>query len=290
MPHLDYSFDIDMERDGATGGQRYLIDLSKELSALYGRLIRQGQTFKVNSIQVSVESPDGTFETANRAMGVAGDIYYLHPTANRKKAWMNGLSAVNRLRRLLGIVSKGYDFRVGLRGNTGWNTVDNQAWVRNEDEPLCLGYNADAQNSLFSVYNDRLVDASLPVDPDLLGFGAPFDFPGLGTGDADFTANDATYFSEGYASLDMAGVRFQTSFSGAYDDAGAGGDWGAMTNSEVIDGPIWAMCGLLGIDVDTTYVDRSEAQTQNCIMHVTVDVESWTPFVKRGKRGRRSRR
>jgi hypothetical protein len=90
----------------------------------------------------------------------------------------------------------------------------------------------------------------------------------------------------------MAGIRFQTSFSGAYDDSGSGGDWGAMTNSEVVDGPIWAMCGLIGIDIDTTYVDRSEAQTQNAIMHVSVDVESWSPLVssKRGRRGRRSRR
>lgn len=292
MPHLDYSFDIDMARDGATGGQRHLIDISKELSALYGKLVRQGQTFKVNSIQVALESPGGALETANRAMAVAGDLYYMHPTANRKKAWVNGLQAVNRLRRLMGIVSKGYDFRVALRGNSGWDSVDNQAWVRNEDEPLVISYHPDPQNSLCTVYNDRLMDASLPVDPDILGFGAPFDFPGLGSGDADFTANDATYYQEGNASIDMAGIRFQTSFSGAYDDSGSGGDWGAMTNSEVVDGPIWAMCGLIGIDIDTTYVDRSEAQTQNAIMHVSVDVESWSPLVssKRGRRGRRSRR
>lgn len=289
MPHLDYSFDVDMAADGAMA-QRHLIDLSKDLSALYGRLIRQGQTFKVKSIQVALQQPEGALEVSNKAMAVAGDVYYLHPTGPRKKAWKNALTAVTRMRRLMGIKSNGYDFRVGLRGNSGWDTVENQAWIRSEDNALNLGYDADGQNSVFTVYNDRLMDASLPVDPDYNGFGTPFDLPGLGQGDLDFTANDATYYQQGQASVDMSGLRFQTSFSGAYDDLGSGGDWGAMTNSEVIQGPIWAMCGLLGIDIDTTYVDRSEGQTQNAIIHVSVDVESWTPIVKGGKRGRRSRR
>lgn len=292
MPHLDYEFAIDMAADGATSSNRHLIDLSKDLSALYGRLVRQGQTFKVNSIQIGLQSPDGTLEVENKAMAVAGDFYYLHPTANRKKAWRSALSAVTQMRRMMGIKSQAYDFRLGFRGNSGWDTVQNQAWIRSEDNALVLGYHPDAQNSVFTVYNDRLMDASLPVDPDYNGFGTPFDLPGIGTGDLDFTANDATFFQQGQASVDMAGLRFQTSFSGAYDDAGSGGDWGAMTNTEVVNGPIWALCGLIGIDVDTTYVDNSEGQTQNCIMHVSVDVESWTPIVKTGgkRRGRKSRR
>lgn len=280
MVHLNYTVDFSQFSDGA-GNVRYLLDLTKDLSQLYGKLIRQGQVVKVRSIQFGLENPNTLAQDI--AMAAAGDVYYYHPTQNRKNAWKAAFKAVQAHRRLLGIQAKGYDFRVGFRGNSEWDTVDFNAWIRDEQHHLVLGYHPDPQNSIFTVHNDRLVDASNPVDPDYNGFGTPFDVPGIGVGDLDFTDQDNTFYQEGYASTNMNALRFQVAAAGAYDDAGSLGDWGTWTNTDKLHGPIHAMCGLIGLDIDTSMVDDSEGQTQDTRLTVNVDVESWSPILKARK-------
>jgi hypothetical protein len=287
MVHLNYSVDFSQFSDGA-GNVRYLMDLTKDLSQLYGKLIRQGQVVKVRSIQFGLENPNTTSQDI--AMAAAGDVYYYHPTQNRKNAWKAAFKAVQAHRRLLGIQAQGYDFRVGFRGNSNWDTVDFNAWIRDENQHLVLGYHPDGQNSCFTVHNDRLMDASTPVDPDINGFGTPFDVPGIGVGDLDFTDQDNPFYSEGYASTDMNALRFQVAAAGAYDDFGSGGDWGTWTNTDKVHGPIHAMCGLIGIDIDTSMVDDSEGQTQDTRLTMSVDVESWSPILKPRKTRKTSKR
>lgn len=291
MPHITIDHTVSNFADGA-GNSKFLIDLSKELSGLYGKLIRQGQIFKVNSVHVGIYNPNTTVQ--DEALSAAGLLCYYHPTGNRKTAWKNAFTAVQRLRQLGGVKSDGYDFRVGFRGNTGWQEVDFGAWVRDEDQPLVLGYDADGQNSIFTVYNDRLMDASQPVDPDYDGFGTPFDTPGVLADDLDYTDNDNQFYQEGGAAITYQMLPFQAAAAGIYDAGllqGGGNISPAWTTTNQVAGPIWAMCGLIGVDVTTTIVDDTTTQTQDVGVRVTVDVESWEPIIKRRKsRGRKKRR
>jgi hypothetical protein len=259
---------------------------------MYGNLVRQGQIFKIKSVHVGVYNPNTAVQ--DEALAAAGIIGYYHPTGNRKQAWKNAFTAVQRLRQLGGVKSEGYDFRVGFRGNTGWQEVDFGAWVRDENEPLVLGYDSDGQNSIFTVWNDRYMDASLPVDPDYDGFGTPFDTPGVLDDDLDYTDNDNQFYQKGAASIPYQMLPFQAAAAGVFDSGifQAGSTLApGWTNTDQVQGPIWAMCGLIAVDVTTTMPDdtANPTGTQDVGVRVTVDVESWEPILKKKKKGRKSR-
>ena len=252
-------------------------DLSAAMSEYYGRKISQGQVFKVRNVNLRLRNPNTLVQ--DNALSAAGGIAYVAPTGPRKRAWKNARSAVRRLRRMAGLTGKDYDFRVGLHPT--WGEVVGQAWVRSESNTLNLLGDETDQNCIFSVWNAKNQPA-LPVDPDLNGFGFPFDTPwALGTGDMDFKeglGGDAAYFTENRASQQTDNIEFQLGFAGGYDDAGSGGDWGAITNAESIDGEFNVMCGLMALTIDTTIPDDSELQTQDYEVVVTLDVEEWSPI------------
>ena len=50
------------------------------------------------------------------------------------------------------------------------------------------------------------------------------------------------------------------------------------------------MCGLLGVYIDTTTIDDSLGQTADWGIEVSVEVESWTPIMKKSRRTKRSKR
>ncbi len=287
MPTLKFESGSFSNYSDGSGTVRFLCDLSSELSAMYGKLIRQGSVFKINGIQVRLQNPNTLAQ--DNSLSAAGRIAYYHPTGNRKKAWRNGFSAVQRLRRQHGLKESGYDFRVALYEISGWDQVDYQAWVKGENDLLVLGNNpSDPERSLFNVHNSALDTVTSPRDTGTSGFGTPYDTPGILPQDVDFHENDNGYFTPGRADIDLQEVGFQVAAAGSFDDFGSGGDYAGWTNAQQINGPIWAMCGLLGVEVDTTIPDDSETQTQDSEIHLYVDVESWTPIVKK-KKGRKSR-
>lgn len=290
MPHLNFNYTLSNHSDGHGTGAKLLLDITASLSELYGKQIRQGSIVKINSIRVGVANPNTSVQ--DESLSAAGTLQYFHPTGNRKKAWKNAFDAVLQQRKQNGIKTRGYDFRVGFYGTSGWDTVINQAWIRSEDDVLVLGASSDDQNSVFEVYNDSLIDASYPVNSDLNGFGTPYDTPGLTQGDLDFEANEATFYQLGKASYVTSDLTFQAAAGGIYD-AGvfqSGGDMApAWTNTDVIDGPIWVMCGLMGLDVSTTIPDDTTNQTQDTLVTICIDVESWKPILPRRKKGRKSR-
>lgn len=275
MPRVKYSTGtLSAAADGSMS-HNMTLDLSAMLSQRYGHLVKQGQIFTVRGIQVRLKNPNTAAQ--DNLLSAAGSLVYVSPTAPRKKAWRNGRTAVRKLRRMAGLKNDDdYDFRVGLHPDYG--EVVGQAWVRSESNELTLlGGEAD-QNSCFSVWNASLAPP-LPVDPDLNGFGFPFDTPwALGTGDMDFReglGGDAPYFQKDLADQATDSVEFQVAFAGAYDAVG-GEDFGAVTNAEDIDGPMHVMCGLIGLHIDTTIPDDTETQTEDFELIVTVDVERWS--------------
>lgn len=278
MPRLQFSSgDASMYSDGS-GERLMVIDLSRYLSEYYGRLIRQGQVFKVNSIDVRLRNPNTVSQ--DNLMSASGSIKYFAPTANRKKAWKNAFSAVQRLRRMAGLKEKDYDCRFGF--HEAWPEVVSQAWIRSESNELYLGGDVSSQNCIFSVHNGMLSPEPSPVNPDFNGFGFPFDTPwALGTGDMDFKegeGGDAQYFQNGLASQTADSIEFMVSFAGSYDAVGTD-DFVGVTNAEHIDGPFHVMCGVLGVNIDTTTPDDTELQTEDYELIITLDVDSWSSIL-----------
>lgn len=290
MPRLQWRFDGDAFADGA-GGDKFLIDISERLSAFYGRLIRQGNVFRVRAIETRIYNPNTLVQ--DEAMAVSGKFIYYHPTSNRKKAWKKALDAWNTNRKQLGSTKRGADFRVGLAngyqsaGTPLSDGVIYNAWINSASEPLMLTASSDDQD-IFGNYTDN-VGVPMPQSGDPKHFGHWADKDLDSTLDhLDFQVNDnGTYYVQGAASNEGSTIPFMVGF-GAWADASMlstmPSDVANVSSPSRSDGPFDVMCGLIGVYVDTTTVDDSETQTQDWGIEISVDIESWTPIVKKPKR------
>ena len=299
MPLLHYEFTGDAFADGA-GGDHFLMDLSEGLSAKYGKLIRQGQVFRVRSIMARIYNPNTLVQDV--MMAVAGNYIFMHPTGNRKKAWKNAFKAVQANRRLVGNLADGsqptsaYDFRVGLALDYStdvglWNDgVKFNAWIDNDDSPLILA--GHTTQGIFNVYNGQILQDPLPVNP-YAGFGTWIQKDAGAIGDElDFVQNESEYFVQGQASTAFDYAPFQVAFSQLFDSDQIDVPGfetvyhGGTTEVDRMEAPLDVMCGLIGVNVDTTTVDDSAGQTEEWGVQFVVDVERWTPIFS----GRKSRR
>lgn len=278
MPRVTFRGQTTAYADGA-GNYTALIDISTLLSGHYGKLIRQGNSFKIKQAGIRVFNPNTAVQ--DRLLTASGRLVYYSPTHNRKKAWKNAFSAVQRLRRMVGLKEKNYDFRVGLVSSFG--DVLQQAWIRSEDDVLTLG--DSGQNGIFDVHNAQIDESLLPKDPNLNGFGFPFDVAGLGVGDADFKEGlgDGGYFKEGQASATMESIPFMAAMAGSWDNAGED-DFVGATNAEHIPLDDNVMCGLIGVMLDTTVPDDTELQIEDVGLEITLDIESWSSLLPKRRR------
>ena len=303
MPMLDFTIAGDAFADGA-GDDRFLLDLSEQLSSLYGKMVRQGQVFRIRRIQMSIFNPNTPLQ--DEVMAAAGRVLWFHPTGPRKKAWRSAFKATQVARRGQGAVmtTPNYDFRVGfMDGYESNNGVNNQdgvkwnAWLNADDEPLMLHSSYENQ-SIFQVYNTYALVGldEAPRRPGALlshGFGSPFQKDADAILDPlDYTTADHDgYFLPGAASFDASSQNFQMSFTSLFEsNIGATEAANSVSGPATLEGPIDCMCGLLAIHVDTTTVDDSAAQSQDWGVRISVDVESWTPIVSRKSRRRKGRK
>lgn len=298
MVRLEYSFSGDAFADGS-GGDKFLIDLSEDLSALYGRLIRQGQVFRIRQIDARIYNPNTTLQ--DEVMAVSGKYIYFHPTGARKGAWKNAYRATQEARKRIGFKTHtgNYDFRVGFSDgyatDVGVAPLFNQqgvkynAWLDAEDEPLML-INSNDEQSIFGVYNTMMDQLPAPVTPSYSGFGSPYQKDADALADVlDFVANDTSggYFVKGQAALDAQTAPFQCSFTSIYaSSVGETSDANSVTNPSHLEGPLDVLCGLIGVYIDTTTIDDSLSQTQDWGLQISVDVEEWSPILKSKKRRR----
>lgn len=297
MPLLHYEYEGTMFQDGA-GSHKYLMDVSEGLSKHYGKLIRQGQIFRIRSIRARIFNPNTAVQDV--VMSVSGNYIFMEPTKFRKEAWKEAFRTVQRNRKLLGTrndksILEGYDFRVGLHPDYStdvgaWGEgVKYNAWVNSDAEPLHLS--GGSPQGIFDVWNSQIMQANSPVNPGE-GFGTWIATNSGALGDElDFVTNENGYYVPDTASIDYNWAPFQVAFSSIYDSAGDAQDSiGTVTNTDVLTGPIHTMCGLIGINVDTTGSDDTISQTQDYGLQVVVDIESWTPIFKRKKNARRKRK
>lgn len=280
---IQYNFEGDAFADGA-GGDKFLIDLSEEMSNIYGRLVPQGQVFRVRGIDVRVYNPDTLVQ--DQTISVSGKLLYFHPTHHRKAAWRVARDTWVANRKALGVTGRGQAFRVGFGDDYSTDTgaftdgVKFNAWINSADDPLML-YAASTDQDIFGNYSQNR--QILSPDPTQYSFGhwAQKDADTL-LEELDFTTHEDQYYYVGRASPTAQTVPFMVNFSSWFDDSQADpSDFGSATNAQHCRGPLDVMCGLLAVYVDTTAVDDSESQTQDWGLEIIVDVESWSPIDRR---------
>lgn len=289
MPRLEYTFDGDAFADGA-GGDKFLIDLTEGLSAMYGKLVRQGSVVKVRGVDIRIKNPNEGLQDQN--MSVAGKLLYFHPTLHRKNAWKTAFRAWLDTRKASGINSRGADFRVGLYDGYSTdvgllnNGVKFNAWIDDEEEPLMLA-SSTSTSDIFGIYTANHGVTS--PDTTHRNYGSPYARTVEAVGDdPDFVTNESQYYVEGDANRDANTIPFQLGFGSWWDDFNTDpADFNGVSNAERITTDFMCMCGLIGVYVDTTTVDDSAAQTQEWSIEISVDVESWSPMLPKKKRSRK---
>jgi len=290
MPIFQYQFEADATGDGATS-DKFLVDVSARLSELYGRLIRQGQVFKIRRIQARLYNPNTLIQ--DETIAVSGKIWYYHPTLYRKLAWHQALKTWKQARQKMGISQRGVDFRVGLHdgyGEAGAGSklgVYQQCWIKDEEKPLQLTASDDEDRDIFGIWSENHAIAT-PNPSAVRNFGTAFARNADADDDfLDFVTNSLAYYNEEAASKEACVAPFMLNFSGWHDNADADPeDFSSATNAAIIPGPMHVMCGLIGVYVDTTIVDDSETPggTQDWGLELHVDVESWSPIMDKSVR------
>jgi hypothetical protein len=213
------------------------------------------------------------------------------------KAWQNAFRSWLANRKLLGVKSQYADFRVGFSENYSTDVgmfnegVKWNAWIKDEEDPLMLTYNADSQQSIFRVWNENQIDAAQPHHP-TESFGTWIDpNPSADMDELDFVTNQNSYYAQNEASETAQVAPFMVNFSAWFDNGTSDpADYGSATNVQKVEGPINAMCGLIGIYVDTVTVDDSESENQDIGIEVVLDVERWTSIWSALKPRRKSRK
>ena len=158
-----------------------------------------------------------------------------------------------------------------------------------DDELLLTGGSNPAAQSIFENYNDNLDPSEMPRNPDG-GFGhwAQRDLDAIAD-ELDFVCNENGIYVEGKASMEAASIPFMVGFSNVIGSGVGVQDQVADTHGQVVEGPLNAMCGLLGLHVHTSLVDDTNLLTQDWTLSVHVEVESWNTMTPRRK-SRKSRR
>lgn len=280
---LSYTFGGDAFADGS-GGDKFLIDVSEGLSQVYGKLVRQGQVFTIRDVVVRIVNPGSAIQDNN--MNVSGKLVYYAPTRYRKLAWKQAFETWLSNRRDLGVNGRGSDFRVGFSDDYSTDVgafgtgVKFNAWINDEETPLQL--NSGTENmDIFGNWTANYGVSSPDTTHKSFGHWAQKDTASLGD-DLDFVTNESQYYSVGEASNIAQVIPFQVGFGAWWDDANTDpADFSGITNQSSYMSRFHAMCGLVGVYVDTTTVDDTISQTQDWLIEVSLDVEAWSPLLPR---------
>lgn len=282
---IQYDFDGDAFADGG-GGDKFLIDLTQEMSEIYGRLVPQGQVFRVRSMEARLINPDHLAGVQDQAIAVSGKFIYYHPTHFRKEAWRNAKKTWVANRKALGVKSRSQDFRIGFgegySTDVGWGRdgVVCNAWVNAADDPLMFAATSDNQD-IFGNWTNNFAVQQPDLSYDSFGHWAQKDADSL-LDELSFVTNEGQYFALGNASKAAQSVGFMVNFSAWFDDANSDpSDFASATNADRAEGPFDVMCGLIGVYVDSTTVDDTETQTQDWRLEIVIDVEEWSPINRR---------
>ncbi len=267
-------------------GEKYLCDLSKELTQQIGHMVRNSTSHKLVGIDLTASESGGTGPA-----GISGWIRFYSPTRGRVEAYKDAYKAVMQGMKLNGVNVKGnklYDFRVALQDRKNYLNGDefvNQAAIGGQDKigELSLGNeDLEADNfSVFGVYNlDRQPVAPTTSTPQ---FSAGYNILSPSGNISDFVANEGFYWDgmKDEAAQEMEMIPFQLDWTPTSDDT-------AFTLQWRPDPALYVslMAGQFDIIID----ERDGAD--EIVIDVAAHIAGWKPMLgnkRKMKKGRKSR-
>lgn len=255
-------------------GQRFLTDLSGELSNQLQRRIRQGQYYKTVGWDLNLR-PHPTTPTLGGI--VSGRIKYYLPTKGRCAAYRNAYNTMMSIFKDQGISirqDKRYDFRVAFDNTSQYVNGAQFINVSSIDGSNQLDMSSNNDNDIFQVYNQSVVPAVQGTPVNSTGFGA------YGS-TSDYILNDgATQFGNpDFANTDPEILNFTVS----YDGTNKIGDTLQLRADPAL--YIAILAGQFEILIDT--VDF-EVGASSLILDVNTHVAGWKSIIQTpGKRTKR---
>lgn len=265
------------------------IDLAMLLSEYYGKMIRQGQNFKVDGVQAWLRPADeGILEGTDVGVSAAVKIGYIPTTGHSRKAWNN--------------VFKQWRAQKNLAGAVG-------PQVRHDDMEFCWEhtFHTDRTSTIYGGGVGDTTEEKLCL---------------VGSSDAstDFCLND--YYNSAYATPPSSKNHFDNSvikapkhgstpfpepqslYVSATNSARLGilGDvWDlglldltpegltsaiAMSPMEVWPHPVNVFCGLMRARGFIMPDDTADQLEEDMVLDLAISVKSWTPLVYKKKTAR----
>jgi len=296
MPAVTKTFDISIGNDPAQNaidqGDRALY-LDMLLSEYYGKMVRQGNSFKVTGIQASLQ-PDPEGSGIDVGMSVQCKLNYIPVTKHARFAWNKVYQAWRRQKNLATAVG----------GQVRYDDLE-FGWDKNEYE-----------SRTSTIFGTGLADDQLPEK--LVLTGASIQTAGVNVG--QYSLED--YYNSAYETPEASRDPFTntdikepkwgatpfpeqqylscsaTSSANIHSDAivpvpGADRLSGAITMGEVqtLSEPANVLCGVFEVEAFVMPDDTVSQDEDDFILTITVFVRSWSALVftrRKGRRGKRS--
>lgn len=290
MPAVSQTYEISIQNDPAVNaiavGKRTMY-LDMLLSEYYGKMVRQGSSFKITGIQASLQ-PDPN--SAGIDVGLSAEVVcnYVPVTKHSKFAWnqvYKGWRNQKKLATAVGGQIRYDDLEFGWDKNEGTDrartsTIFGSGMTDNEQEKLVLigqsiqtsGINI-GQYSLQDYYNSSYETPEPSRDP-----FTNTDIKEAKWGDTPFpeiqsfhcTATSSAQWFEGDSGLNL--------------------HQGAITMGDVqsFPVPVHALCGVLNVEAYVMPDDTAAQLEDDFLLTITVFVSSWKPLVFRSKKKRYS--
>ncbi len=275
---------VNFSADNLGASDKYLCDLSKELTQQLGHMVRNSNSMKLVGLDMVATEYGGTGSAS-----VSGFIRYYSPSKGRVAAYKNAYSAVKRGMKLNGINVVGnklYDFRVSLQDRKIYTNSDdfvNQAAIGGQDGlgEISLGDEdlSPDNYSAFAVYNLDRQPVSTQSDTPTFSTGYTIATP---SGEiSDFVSNEGFYWDgmSNVASQQMETIPFQLSWTPTTDDTAFTFQWRPDPALYIS-----LMCGQFDV-----VIDEIDSQGNPISIDIAAHVAGWKPVLGGKKRGKKSR-
>lgn len=244
------------------------IDCSLELTKQLERMVRQGNSFKVVGIDMSL-SVDGA---NTHGHSVSGYLRYYTPTRGRCAAYRAAFKSMADNMKIQGITMRDnpmYDFRVGFNYESYYagQTVPNQATLDGVNGLLL--HHTGSSYAVFDVHNKGVKPTYEGSASDLFSEGFPIGTRAVNT---DFVLNDTVVYTgnELSANISYETIPFQITFSGQ------GGDEQATATFQWRPDPalyLSVMCGLFQVVIVDSSSNDPGLITAD--LNVSVMISGW---------------
>jgi len=269
------------------------IDLSMELSKLYGKNIRQGQTFKVKGIQASMKAANSEYDVGISTMT---RFAYCPSTKHTRKAWNMAYPtwmAQKKLRSgaMFGTRYDDLEYAYNVDHNSSRTSTLRQGGLADADEDKMYIYGNSNESSNVFALSDFYEQLKRPLPPSRYSAGeqvvkeAKFDDLFATQRYVSVASNASAMGWQDEIEIPVIGELFGVKVQGT-----ALGGTHMSADIHQFPESLNVLCGLMEYDVYAIPDDTVFQNQDNALIYFSVWVESFTPIRSYNRRGRANKR